>query len=492
VDSGIIFHSAASIRGNLAPYAWLGEHSTGRGGRVQTPPSYSTSRTTLEIHRLVGRLEYPDMRTARSLPGRAPHLSPIRLTGVKTMTIRSALPGAAPACAAVTSNDITIPAHMQPVAHGSATSCAAPTLNTPLRLALLVAGLLLAVVSIALAASAGWSRGASQLESAIWAAAGTALAIVSLTGLSAALASSGTTRRAAFAAWGLSLAFVVVAGLGSQHGGREAATRTDNANTGDRARHEVAYKLASDQLAALPAARPVGVIATELGAILKDTRLGDCRGWLESKRLRTICVERVEPLRNELATAEARAKAQDAMSTATAALTAASPVKPANTDATAVARYLAALGIVLPVDRLADLISLLTVVAIEVVGSVAFALGRQSLAVAPTARPQWTVDSGPDVNDRATPAPVREESGTSTKLSDQPSPRGGTAVDVEADRRRDRIVQALMTGALVGTQERIADRLGLPKTTMRRIVETDSRMRLSVGPAGSRLELVGA
>jgi hypothetical protein len=397
------------------------------------------------------------------------------------------------ACAVPTPNDFSKLSTSQPVAPTRATIGVAPGNNRPIRLALLVAGMLLAAVSIALAGQAGWQRGVSILESAIWCAAGISLAIVSLTGLSAALGSHGTMRRAALAAWALSLAFVIVSQLGSQHSGRELATRVDSATTGDRARHEAAYKRASDELAALPAARPSAVVETELATILNDSRLKGCAGWLESRRLRTICVERVEPLRAEQSVARERQRLQTAMDDATAALAAAKPATPANSDATAVARYLAAVGIVVGVDRLADLISLLTVVAIEVVGAVAIALGRQqSMLEAPSAQQAATADSSPNVNSGSVAAPIRIESTATDKPADCPSPKGGPAVGNDADRRRDRIVKALMAGAVEGTQERIADSLGVPKTTMRRIVESDPRLRLSVGQHGSRLELVGA
>jgi hypothetical protein len=233
------------------------------------------------------------------------------------------------------------------------------------------------------------------------------------------------------------------------------------------------------------------VVDNELATILKETRLADCRGWLESKRLRTICVERVEPLRAELANALAREKAQTVMNDATAALAAAKPATPANSDATAVARYLAAVGIAVEADRLGDLISLLTVLSIEIVGAVAIALGRQqSMLEAPSAQQATTADSSPAVNSAALAEAARIESTATDKPADCLSPKGGPAVGNDADRRRDRIVKALMAGAVEGTQERIAEQLGVPKTSMRRLVESDTRLRLSVCQHGSRLELV--
>jgi hypothetical protein len=236
----------------------------------------------------------------------------------------------------------------------------------------------------------------------------------------------------------------------------------------------------------------VGVLENELAVLLKDTRLKNCDGWLENRRLRTICIERIGPLRAEFETAKARAGAKKTLDDATAALSAAKPATPTNSDATAVARYLEALGIVLPVDRLADLISLLTVVAVEIVGAVALALGRQPMLVAPKVRQAATADSSPFVNIERAAVQADPEPVSPRNQPDRPSPRGGPALGADAERRRARVVQKLMDGALEGTQESIAARVGLPKTTMRRLVEADPRLRLTVGPQGSRLELADA
>ncbi len=269
-----------------------------------------------------------------------------------------------------------------------------PPDNKLARLAFLTAGTLLALASISIAALNGWSRGASPPESLVWAGAGIALALVSLFGFSLMLTHHGARRTAASAAWLLGLAFTITAALGSQHSGRELAARTDDAITGERARLEAAYKRASEELATLAAARASAIIDNELAVILKDDRLHGCQGWLENKKLRATCVTAVEPRRAELATAQQRERLQTTMTDATAALGKMSVGKPANSDASAVQRYLAAVGIHVGADRLADLLSLLTVVSVEVCGGVALALGRkQCTAVAPPARQQDTADS---------------------------------------------------------------------------------------------------
>lgn len=208
-----------------------------------------------------------------------------------------------------------------------------------------------------------------------------ALALVSLFGLSLVLTHHGQRRAVAGVAWLLGLTFTIVAALGSQHGGRELAGRTDSAIAGERARLEAAYKRESEELAALPPARPASVADAELAVILKDVRLKDCRGWLENRRFRTICVEKVEPARAEQSIARERERLQTAMTDATAALSKLTVGKPANTDANAIERYLAAVGIRVGTQRLADLLNLLTVHELAAAGAVNVSTSKSGTVV---------------------------------------------------------------------------------------------------------------
>lgn len=291
------------------------------------------------------------------------------------MAYRAASHGRSQALVASSTSQSLLPQHRQPLGTGHDAPASTAANNAAARLAFLTAGTLLALASIAIAALNGWSRGASPLESTVWAAAGIALALVSLFGLSQVLTNHGQRRTAAGVAWLLSLIFTVVAALGSQHGGRELAGRTEVAAAGDRARHEADYSRAETALAGLPAARPAGVIEQELAVLLQDERLKGCAVWLANWRLRKVCDEKVGPARAELANAQARETAQAAMAAASAALGTATVGKPPNSDASAVQRYLAAIGIRVGADRLADVLNLLTVFAIEFCGAAALALG---------------------------------------------------------------------------------------------------------------------
>jgi hypothetical protein len=141
---------------------------------------------------------------------------------------------------------------------------------------------------------------------------------------------------------------------------------------------EAQYKRADAALSKLPDTRPVSVIQSELDATLKDSRLNDCQGWLENSRLRATCVERVEPRRKELANAVERKRLTDELASTSRALSSFNVAKPANADAESLGRYLAALGIAVARERLADLVNLLTVASVELAGGIALALGAGS------------------------------------------------------------------------------------------------------------------
>jgi hypothetical protein len=201
------------------------------------------------------------------------------------------------------------------------------------------------------------------------------------------LAASGARRYLAAAVYALGLAFTAIAALGSQHGGRSMNEATATALTGERSRLESAYRRADTALGKLPATRPVAVVQAELDGVLKDPRLNDCRGWLQNSRLRATCIERVEPLRAELANANERQRLTGELASTSEALAGLTIGKPANADADSLGRYLEALGVTVTRERLADLLNLLTVASVELAGGIALALGqyRQTSAATETA-----------------------------------------------------------------------------------------------------------
>ena len=389
-----------------------------------------------------------------------------------------------------------IPVPAQSLAAGNDASPSTATDNRPARIAFLAAGSLLALASVAIAGLNGWSRGASPAESTIWAAAGVALALVSLFGLAIALSCNGPTRGTAYTAWVLGLTFTVVAALGSQHGGRELAGRLDGAATGDRARFEADHKRASDELALLPAARPAPVINQELAVLLQDTRLKGCAGWLESWRLRKTCAEKVEPVRAELANAHERERLQTAMATASAALSAATVGNPANTDASAVQRYLGAIGIHVGTDRLADILNLLAVFAIEFCGAAALALARRPIAGHGTGH----VNTGDGGLNAGVNAPLNTPPGG---VQEPVAPALNAPVNVTADaktaatieRLKRRILGDLERGPRSCSQRSLASEFGASVGYLNKALHelaAVGAVNVSTSRAGTRLQLIAA
>src|SRR5262249_50828062 len=137
---------------------------------------------------------------------------------------------------------------------------------------------------------------------------------------------------------------------------------------------EAAYRRAEAALGKLPETRPVAVVQTELDAKLRDPRLNNCSGWLESSRLRAVCIG-VEPVRKELANSQERQRLMGELASTSEALGNLSIGRPANSDTASLVRYLAALGFDIGADRSADLLNLLTVVSVELAGGLALALG---------------------------------------------------------------------------------------------------------------------
>jgi hypothetical protein len=163
------------------------------------------------------------------------------------------------------------------------------------------------------------------------------------------------------------------------------------------------YERAEAALAKIPRTRPASVIQTDIDAeIAKDQRLNDCDGWIDNSRLRATCINKISPLRKELASAIARERLEKELASTSEALSSLTIAKPANTDAASIGRYLAALGFNVLQDRLADLINLLVVTSVELLGGVALGLGnvpaKRSTKNAPKIRPNVLLKDQLDVS----------------------------------------------------------------------------------------------
>lgn len=115
------------------------------------------------------------------------------------------------------------------------------------------------------------------------------------------------------------------------------------------------------ELAAIGITQPSASLSAELSSLLSDARLKGCTSPLSSWRLQAICTEKVTPLRSALATAERREKLEASLSQLPAAA-----AKLADPGSVALATYLAALGVSLSAEVIAQWLILIPVLALEI------------------------------------------------------------------------------------------------------------------------------
>jgi hypothetical protein len=262
----------------------------------------------------------------------------------------------------------------------------------------------------------GWSKGDTLATSMVWATVAGAVAIVLALSWPALIRSVDAKRWSAavisLVAMLLSGAYSVTAALGSAAGGRANAAATEMAAADARAKAAAAYDAAKAELDVLTATKPVAEIQTQIEAARSElAKLPSTRTIAELEalmrracpsatalngQLKTSCpkydvelarawerqrlTNKVAELgkdaeRAEQRQAERRERVHTAMDKAAAELAAIRPAKVANSDAKALARYLAAVGLDITPDRLNDLLVLLAVVMVEVGGGLSLAVG---------------------------------------------------------------------------------------------------------------------
>ena len=218
----------------------------------------------------------------------------------------------------------------------------------------------------------GWQKGTDLPTSLVWAAVAGAVAIVFALAWPAVLKSLEAKRwsAAALSLFALVLAgsYSVTAALGSAAGGRMNAATAETATKDDRKKAQDAYDTAKAELATLKPTRTVG----ELTAMRE--------GW------RRAYANQPWVLEPELARAKRRGELEAKMDGATKELKTTGPAKVANSDAKALSRYMAAVGVDITPERLTNSLVLLAVLMIEAGGGLSLAVGMalSSPAGAPT------------------------------------------------------------------------------------------------------------
>jgi hypothetical protein len=139
-----------------------------------------------------------------------------------------------------------------------------------------------------------------------------------------------------------------------------------NAAKGEREAHQ----RIESELAQIGYVRPSAAIRSELTTLLANPKLNNCDGWLETIKLRTMCIEQIAPLRTELAEAERKEKLEAGLPTSREP----QAEKTADPGSAALVTYLAALGFLMPADVVAQWLNLVPVLALEIGSALAAVL----------------------------------------------------------------------------------------------------------------------
>jgi hypothetical protein len=351
----------------------------------------------------------------------------------------------------------------------------------------------------------GFSKGDTLATSCVWAGVAGAVAIVFALTWPALIRSVDAKRwSAAFislVALLLAGAYSVTAALGSASGGRANATAAETATTDARTKAQAAYdtakaeldtlaaaKPAADiqalietnkvELAKLPASRSMAEVEAVLRAAQRDPARYNCAmingsmglscpkldGELARARQRERLQAKIASLVQDAGKAEQRhqdqrAAARAAMQKAAGALASIQPARVANSDAKALARYLAAVGLHVTPDRLSDLLVLLAVLMIEAGGGLSLALGMALSGPSGRApEPSPDTPASEARTDRTPPAATTDA--LPTKPSEQPM--ATTVRPVGAD-----IMEWLRTsGGKAEGVRFLAVQLGRPRSTV--------------------------
>jgi hypothetical protein len=219
----------------------------------------------------------------------------------------------------------------------------------------------------------GWNKGTDFSGSLVWAAVSVGVSIVFALSWPALLrnidALCWSRASVALVALLITGAYSISAALGSAMGGRTNAAATETAITDARSRAQAAYDGARAELAGLKPSRPVA----ELEAFLAAAK-PVCRIVVLVGERQTVCSPPAS-LVAELGRAKRRAELEMKLEKVRMELARIEPARAANSDAVALAIYLAALGISIGADTANRLLILLAVVVIECGGGLALAVG---------------------------------------------------------------------------------------------------------------------
>jgi hypothetical protein len=276
-----------------------------------------------------------------------------------------------------------------------------------------------------------------------------------------------------------------------------AAQRTLAGDTAAAARAR--YNDAKAELAAMPAARPAGTIAAEIERLKTTPGLVSCadtaaKGY--GPITRRVCSE-IATLRAEGEIASQRERLRQALAAAERDMATTPPTTKADPAASALATYLAALGITVAVASLSDWLALMPVLALEIGSALAVVLvsasgQRHHGTRRGTARQSIETDDrteAPEVRPGAVPsAPAGSPQGGTEAASTVPS--GGSFTGLKAA-----LLEHLEAhgGSIRSGQRRLAKALGTSTTELHRTIHSLAAagvIALSAAPTGTELRLM--
>jgi hypothetical protein len=273
----------------------------------------------------------------------------------------------------------------------------------------------------------------------------------------------------------------IVAALGSASGGRHDAAAAESTLQSSRARTQAAYDKATTDLTALKPTRPLA----ELEALASASP--PCRIVVTTGNRQTVCAHPPKLLA-ELGVARRRAELEQKVEAARGELSAA-PIRQANSDAAALAGYLAALGWSVQPDTLNKVLALLAVLVIELGGGASLAIGM-ALGERMATSGAFREGFGPTTSGAAETDRHTVPAGQAVPTPPRPSPKPRSSA-------RDRLLELLAgaNGQLRVGQEALGVSIGVTSARVRQLLKELSAagvVRVRTSSTGTVISLLGS
>lgn len=274
-----------------------------------------------------------------------------------------------------------------------------------------------------------------------------------------------------------------------------AAERTLAGDTADAARAR--YNDAKTELAALPPARPAGTIAAEIERLETTPGLASCEdrtGPAYGPITRRVCAE-IAALRAEGEVAAQRERLRLALADAERDMAATPPTTKGDPAASALATYLAAVGVSVAVASLSEWLALMPVLALEIGSALAIVLvnGTRVGTGAPNHGTQGTSEAAryrrgavPSVSEGVSEGSAKEPPESNT-VAPTDEPRNAPLKAAVLAHLRD------AGGSLRTGQRALAKALGTSTTELHRTIHALAGagiIALNAAPTGTELRLV--